>query len=213
MTPDVLVDTDRGHPVEPTRVVDESPLAFGDDHGVRRVPRHTEASGRTRDGEVVDHDRLQRPGESTTGDLRPWRRRLRHVLPPRPPTVITPVAADPDQQRRRPVPERLVRQPADHRVAHDAFSTALPTPRVLLDDATLDDRTLRPDPLPDGFKTELVETAERSQIGRGESRLGHVEVFQMGSVGTSILEDLDPYPRTDQRTPTTPSNAMSRLTV
>ncbi|MFN7149867.1 MAG: hypothetical protein ACK4V6_10340 [Microthrixaceae bacterium] len=34
----------------------------------------------------------------------------------------------------------------------------------------------------------------------------HVEVFrQMASVGTSILEDLDAYPRTNRRTPTTPS--------
>ena len=31
----------------------------------------------------------------------------------------------------------------------------------------------------------------------------------MGSVGTSILEDLDPYPRTSERTPPTPSNAKS----
>ena len=38
-----------------------------------------------------------------------------------------------------------------------------------------------------GLKAELIESAERSQAGRGESRLGHVEVFRMVSVGTSIL--------------------------
>jgi hypothetical protein len=38
----------------------------------------------------------------------------------------------------------------------------------------------------------------------------HVEVFpQMSSVRTPILEDLDAYPRTSRRTPTTPSTAKS----
>jgi len=37
-----------------------------------------------------------------------------------------------------------------------------------------------------------------------------VEVFrQMGSVRTSILEDLDVYPRTSRRPSTTPSTAKS----
>ena len=60
----------------------------------------------------------------------------------------------------------------------------------------LDHRLIRLKALPDGFQTEFIETAERGQTGRGEDSVEHVEVFRMGSVGTSILEDLDAYPPT-----------------
>jgi len=44
--------------------------------------------------------------------------------------------------------------------------------------------------------------------------VAQVEVFrQMGSVRTSILEDLDVYPRTSRRPSTTPSTAKSQKTV
>ena len=108
--------------------------------------------------------------------------------------------------------ERLMRQRPHHSVAHDAFGAALATPWIRLDHATLDHRPACLDPLPDSFETELVKSAERSEIRRGEGSVEHVEVFQMGSVGTSILEDLDPYPRTSERTPPTPSNAKSHQT-
>ena len=213
MPPDMLIDADRGDPVEPRRVVDETTLALGEDRSVRGMPGHPKACGRPGDGEVVDHDRLQRPPEPATGDLRPRGGGLRGVLPPRAPAVITPIAADPDQQGRGPVPERLVRKSAGDRVSHDAFGAALATPRVRLDDATLDHRPIRFETLPDGLKTELVESAERGETGRGEGSVEHVEVFQMGSVGTSILEDLDPYPRTSTPIPTTPSTAKSHFGV
>ena len=73
VSPDVLVDADRGDPVEPGRVVDEAPLAFGEDRGVRGVPRHPETGGGARDGEVVDHDRSECPPDPAAGDLRPGR--------------------------------------------------------------------------------------------------------------------------------------------
>ncbi|WP_299091484.1 hypothetical protein [uncultured Microbacterium sp.] len=41
--------------------------------------------------------------------------------------------------------------------------------------------------------------------------MSNVEVFRMGSVGTSILEDLDPYPADGALTPTTPSTAKSQI--
>ena len=106
-----------------------------------------------------------------------------------------------------------MRQRPHHSVAHDAFGAALATPWIRLDHATLDHRPACLDPLPDSFETELVKSAERSEIRRGEGSVEHVEVFQMGSVGTSILEDLDPYPRTSERTPPTPSNAKSPETI
>jgi hypothetical protein len=41
--------------------------------------------------------------------------------------------------------------------------------------------------LPDDDEAELVQTAERGQVRADEGSVGHVEVFQMGGVGTSIL--------------------------
>jgi len=210
--PDMLVDTDRGDPVEPGGVVDESPLAFGEDRGVRGMPRHPEACRGAGDGEVVDHDRGQCPPDPAAGDLRSRRRRLRRVLPPGPAAVAAPVPAHSEQQRRRPVPERLMRQRPRHRVPGDALSAALATPRVVVDDAALQHRPVGLEHLPDGFEAELVEAAERGQVRGCERRVVHVEVFRrMGSVRTSILEDLDAYPRTSRRPSTTPSTAKSRF--
>lgn len=64
----------------------------------------------------------------------------------------------------------------------------------------------------DCVERSASETAERGQVGRGEGSVVQVEVFRrMGSVGTSILEDLDVYPRTSRPPPTTPSTAKSPL--
>ena len=109
------------------------------------------------------------------------------------------------------MPERLMRQRPRHRVTRHALRAALPTPRVVLDDAALQHRPISLEQLPDGLKAELVETAERGEAGRSEGSVKHVEVFRMGSVGTSILEDLDPYPADGALTPTTPSTAKSRI--
>ncbi len=174
VTPDVLIDTDRGDPVEPRRVVDQATPAFGDDRGVRGMPRHPEPCCGAGDGEVVDHDRRECPPDPAAGDLLPRRRRLRRVLPPGPAAVRAPVAAHPDQQRRRPMPERLMRQRPRHRVTRHALRAALPTPRVVLDDAALQHRPISLEQLPDGLKAELVETAERGQVRGHERRVVQV---------------------------------------
>ena len=85
--------------------------------------------------------------------------------------------------------ERFVRESARHSVAYHALAPAVPTPPVRLNDSALDDSAIRRQMLPDSVKSELIEPAERGQIGRDESRLGHVEVFRMGSVRTSILRE------------------------
>ena len=58
VAPDVLIDADDLHAVEPGRVVDQDPLAFGQDRRVGGVPRHPEPFGDAGDGEVLDHDAL-----------------------------------------------------------------------------------------------------------------------------------------------------------
>uniref|UniRef100_UPI001C4E1FD6 hypothetical protein n=1 Tax=Microbacterium sp. BF1 TaxID=2821146 RepID=UPI001C4E1FD6 len=63
---------------------------------------------------------------------------------------------------------------------------------------------------PYSLEAEFVEATERGQAGRSEGSLEHVEVFRMGSVGTSIMEDLDTYPAIAARPPPTLSTAKSR---
>jgi hypothetical protein len=94
------------------------------------------------------------------------------------------------------------------------LGATLPTPRVIVNDAALEYRPVGLDQLADGFEAELIETAERGEVRGRERRVAQVEVFrQMGSVRTSILEDLDVYPRTSRRPSTTPSTAKSQKTV
>lgn len=185
--PDMLVDADRGDPVEPCRVIDQLPLPFSEDRTVRRGPGHAQPGGDAGHREVVEDEARQPPGQPTARDLRPLRRGLGRVLAPHPPAPGALVPTHPDQQRRRPMPERFMRKPTRHRVASHALASALATPAIRFSDATLDDRTIRLHDLPDGLKTELIESAERGQGGRGEGSVEHVEVFRMGSAGTSIL--------------------------
>jgi hypothetical protein len=74
------------------------------------------------------------------------------------------------------------------------------------------------------LKSELVETAERGQIGarepgsgaRRDGSVGHVEVFQMSVQEPSSSGDLDPCPVTDApgaSTGTTPSIVKGPITA
>ena len=208
--PDVLVDADRGDPVEPTRIVDESTLALREHRSVRGAPGNPETRGDTGHGEVVDGDAPQRPLHAKAGDLRSRRGGASHVLPPRPSAVRAPVAADPDQKRCRPMPERLMRESTRHRVPRHALRPALPTPGVHLDRPTLDHRPVPLDQLADRFEAEFIQAAERGQVRGRESRVEHVEVFRDGE-----REELPssgrprPLPGHRRAHPTTPSFAKS----
>lgn len=114
---------------------------------------------------------------------------------------------------RNEVPVSCVRQPAGHRVTHHPFGAALATPRIRLSDPALDHRPIRRETLPDGYETELVEAAERGQIRGREGSVEHVEVFQMDSLGTSIMEDLDPYPETNATTLSTAKSRKNAVTL
>lgn len=85
------------------------------------------------------------------------------------------------------MPERLVREPAGDRPARERPMATGPAPRIQLGDATLDHRPIRPEALAHSRQTELVKPAERREIWGSKGSLMHVEVFQMGSVGTSII--------------------------
>jgi hypothetical protein len=99
------------------------------------------------------------------------------------------------------MPERRVREPTSDRPSRDTLGAAPATPRVRLHDATLDHRPMQIDPLPNRDEPELVEAAERGQVRGVEGSVKHVEVFRLGGVGTSILEDLDTHPPNGTLTP------------
>lgn len=154
---------------------------------------------------AVQDEALQPPAQPATRDLRPSRRWRSGVLAPYPSAPGVLITAHADQQRRGPVSERFVREPAQHRVPGDALAPALPTPQVRLNNSALDDRAIRRQMLPDSVKSKLIESAERGQIGRAKSRLRHVEIFRMGSVGNSTLRETP--------TPTRPGTRSDDFTL
>src|SRR4051794_17604416 len=187
----MLINADDPDAVEPGRVVDQDALAFGQHGVVGGAPRHSERFGGAGDGQVLHHDRLQRPPQPTAGQSGPWFGGLAGVLPPHVPAPRTPIAADRHHQRRGSPAERLVRQLPHDAVARDALATAASAPLIRLDDPARQQRTVRLQALTGHDQTELVQSAERGQVGAGElsnsGSVRHVEVFQMDGVGTSIL--------------------------
>lgn len=73
------------------------------------------------------------------------------------------------------------------RVTRCPLAAAAVAPPVGCDDAAGQDGPFRLDALPGDLKSEVVQTGEGGQVRRGEGSVGHVEVFPMGSVRTSIL--------------------------
>ncbi len=84
-----------------------------------------------------------------------------------------------------------MRQPPDHGVAWRAFAATATAPLVRFDDPAREHRAVGLKTLARGYEAELVESAERGQVGTGEARLRgsvrHVAVFRMVSVRTSIF--------------------------
>ncbi|EFP56684.1 hypothetical protein HMPREF0321_0317 [Dermacoccus sp. Ellin185] len=78
-------------------------------------------------------------------------------------------------------------QPADNRAARGSFTATASAPAVGFDDSTGQDRTGGLEALTGGLKAELIQAAEHGQVRVGEGSVRHVEVFQMGSVRTSII--------------------------
>ena len=168
-----------------------TPKALGQYGIVSGVPRHRESLGDPSDGQVLDHDRLQRPAQPTPGEPGPRFGRRGGVLAPHVLTPGAPVAAHDQLQHRRSPPEGFVSEPTNHRVTRHALTPAASAPPIRLKDSAGYHRTIGFKALTDRFKTELIEARERGQVRASEARrrssVVHVEVFQMGGVGTSIL--------------------------
>jgi hypothetical protein len=156
----VLIDTDHTHAVEAGRVVDQDPLAFGQDGVVGGVPRHCQGGGDPGHAQVPDYDRLQRPAQRAAGQLRAWMRGLGGVLAPHVPAAGTPVAAHDHLQDGGSPTHRLVREATHHAVTGGAFAAAASTPTVRLHDPAGQYRPVRLQVLPNDLQAELVQARE-----------------------------------------------------
>ena len=214
VAPDVLIDTEHPNPVEPAGVIDEHSAPLGEDRIIGRVPGHPETCGDARDGQMVDHDPFQSPPHPATGQLRPLGRRSGEVLTPGTPAPRAPVATDAHQQRRRAMPERLMRQTPRIRPSRQRLAAAAPAPRIRLSDPALDHRPIRVQTLADGHEAELVEAAEDREIRTRKGSVRHVEVFrQMASVRTSIIGGPRPSSGHRRAQPATRSSTKSLLFI
>jgi len=210
--PHVLVHTQDPDPVEPVLVVDQDPLALGQDRVVGRVPPDAETLSDPGDREVLDHDRLQSPPQPAARELRARLGSTAGVLAPHVSTTGAPVAANREEQCRGSPPERLVGQSRSDCVARGSLAAAPSAPPLIgvrgFHDATRQHRPARLESLAGHEQTELVETTEGGQVSsvepsiraRAEGNVRHVEVFQMDSVRTSILGRPRPLSRRDAPT-------------
>lgn len=78
-----------------------------------------------------------------------------------------------------------------HAVVPVAFTSAGMAPVVGFDYPAFQYCLLGSDVLPGNGEAEFIEATEGGEVRGVEGNLGHVEVFLMGSVVTSILKDLD----------------------
>jgi hypothetical protein len=186
-TPHVLVDADRGDAVKAVLVVDQDPLALSQDRVVSGVPRDPEPLGDPRDGQVLAHDRFQRPPQPTARHLGPRLSGSAGVLAPHMSTTSAAVATHRDLERRWSPAQRLVSQPPDDSVARCSLAAAAAAPMVGLHDPAGEHGTVALEALAGDLEAELVESAERGQVRASEGSVRQVEVFQMASVRTSII--------------------------
>ena len=115
------------------------------------------------------------------------------------PTPGAPVPADRHQQGGRSPAQRLVRQLPRDGVPGSSCTPAASAPAlgavIGLQDPARQDRAIGLQTLADHDQAELIQAAERGQVRAAEGSVRHVEVFQMGGVGTSILGRPQHLPR------------------
>lgn len=85
------------------------------------------------------------------------------------------------------VAERFVGQTADDGIANDPVATAPTAPVISSVGPAFQNRLVPGDVLAGAGQIEGVESAECREVRGRESRLGHVEVFRMDCVRTSII--------------------------
>ena len=162
--PYVLVDTNDADPVETRRVVDQQPVTFSEDCGVRGVPGHGEFACDHGHGVVVDDEGTQRPVEAGSRDLRSWGRRSSGVLTPYAVALDAFVAAEANMKRGRSVAEGFVGETADDGIANDPVATTPSAPVIGSVGPAFQDGFVSGDVLAGAGEVEGVESAECREV-------------------------------------------------
>lgn len=183
----MLIDTNDRHTVETIRIIDQQPVSFGQNRGVRGMPGHSEFRSNHGHGVVINDERTQCPIESGPGDLCPGWCRSRGVLAPHVAAFDALVAMQADMKCRWPVSEGFMCQPAQNGVADVAVAATPAAPVIGGIRPAFQDGIVGGDVLADAGEVQGVESGECREVRGREYRLGHVEVFRMGSVRTSII--------------------------
>lgn len=185
--PYVLVDSDYADPVETSRVVDQQSATFSEDGEVRGMPGHGKLRSDYGRCVEIDHEGTQRPVESGAGDLRSWWSRSSDVLTPNTAALDAFVPDEANIKRGQSVAERLVGQTADDGIANEPEATAATAPVVSTAGSAFQNGCVSVDVLAGTGQVKGVESAKCREVRGRESRLGHVEVFRMDCVRTSII--------------------------
>lgn len=188
VAPHVLIDADDLHAVEPVGVVDQDPLALGQDRVVGGVPGDVEPLGDPGNSEVLHDERFECPPQPAARELRPWLGRAGGVLAPHVSAAGAAVATHRDLKDGGSPPQRLVRESTDDRVPSSALGAAASAPLIRGQDPAGEHRS------------------------RGlEALTGHDQVELIARPDLTTFCRLDVYPGTATPTPTTPSSGMSLI--
>lgn len=185
--PDVLVHAEDPDPLEPGRIVDQELGAGFEDSVVHGVPGGAEVLGDPRDRHPVDDHALECPEDRVARQLRAGRGSGCGVLTPHGAAVRAAVATHSDLQHRRSPAEGDVHDRPEDRAARNSGLAAAMAPLIVREDPALQNCLARLDALAGGCEAEPVQAAEGIEIRGREGSVGHVEVFQMASVRTSII--------------------------
>ena len=187
VSPHVLVDADHRHTIESIRIVDQQPVSFGQNRGIRGMPGHRELHRDHGHGVVINNECTQCPIESGSRDLGPGWCRSRGVLAPHVAAFDALVATQANMQCRWPVSEGFMCQPPQNSVADIAVTATPAAPIIGRIRSAFQHRFVGGDVLADACQVKGVEADECREVRRREYRLVHVEVFRMACVRTSII--------------------------
>ena len=164
VSPHVLVDADDRHTVETIRIVDQQPVSFGQDRGVRGMPGHRELLRDHGHGVVINNECTQCPIESGSRDLGPGWCRSRGVLAPHVAAFDALVATQANMQCCGPVPEGFVCQATQNGVADIAVAATSSAPVIGGVRSTFQHRFVGGDVLADAGQVKGVESSECREV-------------------------------------------------
>ena len=172
MSPTMLVDPDHRDAIEAGRMPDQQLAAQLGDRAVGGVPGDAEDPGDAGDRDMIEHHRSQRPHPRRPRQPRPPTSHRPQPMPPHLAAAPTFVAWSRDLQPRRPVPQRQMREPSQHRVMTPTLPTTARTPVVADGDLAEQDRVVGEDLLTGHGQTQRVQPGEPVQIRNGHQGRG-----------------------------------------